>query len=147
MKIIDVREPAEHATGTLPGAILAPLGTIRDAAKQWPKDQPLLMVCRSGRRAQKAADELRAMGFDCVSVLEGGMEAIQPKEPSRKVWSLERQVRFVAGSIVFVSTLLGMTVEPGFLWVSLAIGGGLTFAALTDTCAMGMMLMKLPWNR
>jgi hypothetical protein len=40
-----------------------------------------------------------------------------------------------------------MTVEPGFLWVSLAIGGGLTFAALTDTCAMGMMLMKLPWNR
>lgn len=146
MKIVDVREPAEHATGTLPGAVLAPLGTIREACRDWPKDQPLLMVCRTGRRAQKAAEELRAMGFECVSVLEGGMEALKPKD-APKAWALERQVRLVAGALVFVGSLLGLTVSPWFFGIPLFVGGGLAFAALTDTCAMGMLLMKMPWNR
>jgi rhodanese-related sulfurtransferase len=146
MQIVDVREPAEHATGTLPGAVLAPLGSIQEAAQGWPKDQPLLMVCRSGRRAQKAADELRAMGFECVSVLEGGMEGLKPKEAPR-AWALERQVRLVAGSLVFAGSLLGLTLSPWFFGVPLFVGGGLAFAALTDTCAMGMLLMKMPWNR
>lgn len=33
------------------------------------------------------------------------------------------------------------------VWVAAAIGGGLTVAALSNTCAMGMMLSKLPYNR
>lgn len=146
MTIVDVREPHEHATGCLPGAILAPLGTIREAAKDWPKDQPLLMVCRSGRRAQKAADELRAMGFQCVSVLEGGMEGLKPKDGS-KVWDIERQVRLVAGALVFTGSVLGLTVSPWWFGIPLFVGGGLAFAALTNTCAMGMLLMQMPWNR
>lgn len=86
------------------------------------------------------------MGFECVSVLEGGMEALKPKD-APKAWALERQVRLVAGALVFVGSLLGLTVSPWFFGIPLFVGGGLAFAALTDTCAMGMLLMKMPWNR
>lgn len=146
MKIVDVREPAEHAAGCLPGAVLAPLGTIQEACRNWPKNQPLLMVCRTGRRARKAADELRALGFECVSVLEGGMEGLKVKD-APKVWALERQVRFAAGTMAFLGTLAGLTISPWLFGLPLFVGGGLAVAAMTDTCAMGMLLMKLPWNR
>jgi rhodanese-related sulfurtransferase len=146
MKIVDVREPAEHATGTLPGAVLAPLSTIREACRDWPKDQPLLMVCRTGRRAQKAAEELQAMGFECVSVLPGGIEALGGAKTAG-AWSIERQVRLAAGAMVFAGTVLGLTVSPWLFGIPLFVGGGLAVAALTDTCAMGMLLMKMPWNR
>ena len=61
-------------------------------------------------------------------------------------WDLERQVRLVAGSIVLTS-ILGSIAAPKLKWLAAAIGGGLTFAALTNTCAMGMLLSKLPYNR
>jgi len=38
-------------------------------------------------------------------------------------------------------------VVPGAKWVAFAIGAGLAFAALTNTCAMGMLLARLPYNR
>jgi hypothetical protein len=47
----------------------------------------------------------------------------------------------VAGSV------LASTVAPRAKWLAGAVGGGLTFAALSDTCAMGMLLSKLPHNR
>jgi hypothetical protein len=37
-------------------------------------------------------------------------------------------------------------VFPKLKWLAAAIGGGLTFAAVTDTCAMGNALSKLPYN-
>nr|WP_257907788.1 hypothetical protein [Janibacter limosus] len=43
--------------------------------------------------------------------------------------------------------MLASTVLPAAKWVSAGIGAGLTGAALTDTCAMGMMLSRLPHNR
>ena len=63
------------------------------------------------------------------------------------VMSLERQVRIAAGAIVLAGALLAQFVNPGFLWVSGFVGAGLIFAGLTDTCAMGMMIAKLPWNQ
>jgi hypothetical protein len=61
-------------------------------------------------------------------------------------WDLERQVRLVAGSIVALSVLASIFV-PGFKWVALFIGSGLVFAAVSNTCMMGMLLAKLPYNR
>ncbi|PRC50129.1 sulfurtransferase, partial [Mycobacterium sp. ITM-2017-0098] len=50
------------------------------------------------------------------------------------------------GSIVLTS-ILGSLAAPKLKWVAGAIGGGLTVAALSNTCAMGMALSKLPYNR
>ncbi|NJK88736.1 MAG: MBL fold metallo-hydrolase [Myxococcales bacterium] len=74
-RIIDVREPDEFGgeLGHLDGAELVPLAGLLDAARDWPRDKPLLIVCRSGRRSARAAQSLASMGFWDVTNLEGGM--------------------------------------------------------------------------
>jgi hypothetical protein len=61
--------------------------------------------------------------------------------------SLERQVRIVAGSLVVLGTGLGALVSSWFLVLSGFVGMGLVFAGITDSCAMGMLLARMPWNR
>jgi hypothetical protein len=61
--------------------------------------------------------------------------------------SLERQVRIAAGSIVLIGTLMGAFVHPAFLGLSAFVGAGLVFAGITDTCGMGMLLARMPWNQ
>ena len=74
-RVIDVRQPEEFAgeLGRLPGAELVPLATIQERARQWSKDEALLVVCRSGARSAQAAGILAQMGFGRVINLEGGM--------------------------------------------------------------------------
>jgi hypothetical protein len=64
-----------------------------------------------------------------------------------KMISLERQVRIAAGSIVLVGAILALLVDPLFVLVSGFVGAGLVFAGITDTCGMGLMLARMPWNQ
>ena len=61
--------------------------------------------------------------------------------------SLERQVRIAAGSLVLLGAALGFFVHPYWLALSAFVGAGLLFAGITDTCGMGMLLAKMPWNQ
>jgi hypothetical protein len=61
-------------------------------------------------------------------------------------WELERQVRLVAGSLV-VSSVVGSVAVPRLIWLAAAVGAGLTYGAVTNTCAMATALSKLPYNR
>src|SRR5271157_3127554 len=70
-----------------------------------------------------------------------------PVVRGKKTVSLERQVRIAAGSLVVLGTGLGAFVHPGFLALSAFVGAGLVFAGITDTCGMGMLLARMPWNR
>ena len=72
--LVDVREPREYVQGHLPGAQLIPLGTLLDGRATLPRDQPVVTVCRSGRRSARAAALLRTQGID-ASVLRGGVLA------------------------------------------------------------------------
>ena len=56
-------------------------------------------------------------------------------------------MRIAAGSLVVLGTALGAFVHPAFLGLSAFVGAGLVFAGVTDTCGMGMMLARMPWNR
>jgi predicted branched-subunit amino acid permease len=86
-----------------------------------------------------------------VLVVEGGTdlwnEQKLPVEKGTAVMSLERQVRITAGSLVFIGTLAGLFANRAFLVLPAFVGAGLVFAGITDTCAMGMLLAKMPWNR
>lgn len=110
----------------------------------------MVLVCRSGQRAAQAEETLRRAGLSNVHILTGGIIAWQAggfavKRGAQK-WDLERQVRLAAGLIVALSVLASLVVT-GAQWVAFAIGVGLTFAAVTNTCAMGMLLARLPYNR
>ena len=61
-------------------------------------------------------------------------------------WALERQVRFVAGLLILLGLALSH-VWPLAIVLAWFVPLGLIVAALTDSCMMGMLLAKLPWNR
>ncbi|NMO22292.1 rhodanese-like domain-containing protein [Pyxidicoccus fallax] len=75
--MVDVREPSEFdgLLGHIDGARLVPLATVKEAAIDWPHDEEVLLVCRSGARSAKAAVQLVARGFTRVMNLRGGMLA------------------------------------------------------------------------
>ncbi|MEU9831824.1 rhodanese-like domain-containing protein [Streptosporangium sp. NPDC048047] len=151
-RLIDVRTPGEFETAHIPGSYNVPLDLLREhrAELRAHLDEQVVLICRSGQRATQAEQALATAGLPGLRVLTGGITAWQaagaPIASGRPRWDLERQVRLVAGSIVLGSVLVS-TVFPPAKWLAAAIGGGLTFAALSGTCAMGMMLAKLPYNR
>ncbi|MGA5545253.1 rhodanese-like domain-containing protein [Mycobacterium sp. NPDC051198] len=151
-RLIDVRTPAEFETAHIPGAYNVPLDLLQEHRDEIAQhlDENVVLICRSGQRAGTAGQTLRDAGLPNVSILDGGMTAWQTQgfgvRRGAQRWDLERQVRLVAGSIV-LSSVLGSIAAPKLKWLAAGIGAGLTTAALTNTCAMGMMLAKLPYNR
>lgn len=71
--LIDVREPSEYASGRPPGARSIPLRTILEVAETLPRDRPIYLVSRSGRRSTRAMRLLLGLGFERVFNLKGGM--------------------------------------------------------------------------
>lgn len=151
-RVLDVRTPGEFESAHIAGAYNVPLDLLREHRDEIVKhlDEDVVLVCRSGQRATQAEETLRAAGLSNVHILEGGISAWQTKgfavNRGAARWDLERQVRLVAGSLV-LSSVLASVAAPRLKWVAGAVGGGLTFAALSNTCAMGMLLSKLPYNR
>ena len=70
-----------------------------------------------------------------------------PVVRGKKTILLERQVRIAAGFLVLVGAVLALVVHPYFVGLSAFVGAGLMFAGITDSCGMGMLLAKMPWNR
>lgn len=151
-RVLDVRTPGEFETAHIAGAYNVPLDLLREHRDEIIKhlDDEIVLVCRSGQRAAQAEESLRNAGLANVHILDGGIVAWESAgfavNRGTQRWDLERQVRLVAGSIVLTS-ILGSLAAPKLKWVAGAVGGGLTFAALSNTCAMGMLLSKLPYNR
>lgn len=71
--VVDVREPAETATGHIRGAKLIPLGDLGSRWQELDPDQEVVMVCQSGRRSSLAAKALVSQGFTKVYNMTGGM--------------------------------------------------------------------------
>jgi rhodanese-related sulfurtransferase len=152
--LMDVRTPREYRDTHVPGAVLEPLDSLDAArlARRFSQERPLYVLCQSGTRARHAIDRLEKAGVRRCVLVEGGtvgwVQAGLPTEgrPGANI-SLERQVRIVAGALVLAGTLLGVFSSYLFLGLPAFVGGGLLFAGLTDTCGMGMLLARMPWNR
>jgi rhodanese-related sulfurtransferase len=153
--VLDVRTPVEFYEVHVAQARNLPLDQLRPAifgSGEVRKDKPIYLLCRSGARAQKAAEKLLHYGFENPVVVEDGTQAwIDAALPvvrgTAKVISLERQVRIVAGSLVVIGVLLGWLVNRGFFGLAAFVGAGLVFAGISDFCGMGLLLAKLPWNQ
>jgi rhodanese-related sulfurtransferase len=155
IKLIDVRTPVEFREVHIDIARNVPLDRLDPAAlmqsRNGSKDEPLYLICRSGSRGRQACEKFLAAGFTNVINVEGGtlacVECGLPVVRGKKMISLERQVRIAAGLLVLIGALLGWFVHPAFIGLSAFVGAGLVFAGVTDTCGMGMMLARMPWNQ
>ena len=149
--LIDVRTPAEYGSIHADGAVNHPMDSLEIDEIPFSKDQEIHVICQSGGRSMKVSQKLEAAGFTNVVDVEGGTSAWHaaglPVDEGKKVMSLERQVRIAAGSLVVIGAAVGQFVHPGGFGLSAFIGAGLVFAGVTDTCGMGMMIAKMPWNR
>jgi rhodanese-related sulfurtransferase len=150
--LVDVREPAEYASEHLANSVLVPLSKFEPERIPFAENKKLVLYCRSGNRSAQAAQKLFAAGFEEVTHLGGGIEDWKqeglPTIVNRNApLSLMRQVQIVAGSLVLTGTVLGAFVSPWFLILSGFVGGGLLLAGITNTCALAMLLAKLPFNQ
>ncbi len=150
--LLDVRTPLEYREIHATGAELVPLDRLDPATFQGrDPGRRLAVLCKSGGRAKQACDRLAAAGIPGLILVEGGTTAWAaaglPVEHGKKGMSLERQVRITAGALVFTGVVLGLLVNPYFFALSGFMGAGLMFAGITDTCAMGMLMAKMPWNQ
>jgi len=150
-RLIDVREYPEYANGHLESSELVPLGTLDRASDGWDRTASLTLVCRSGRRAEEAREILARKGFKALTVLHGGVQGwIDSGKPlvvaAKKPWSMERQVRVAAGSLVLAFFGLGLLTSKKFFAGAALVGAGLVFAGVSDTCMMASLLGRMPWN-
>ncbi|MEX0669623.1 MAG: rhodanese-like domain-containing protein [Pirellulales bacterium] len=155
--LIDVRTPAEFGEVHVDFAHNIPLDRLdpQEVASLFGTG-PVYFICRSGTRSQKACEKLQAAGIKEVISVEGGTVACEaagvPVVRGQKVMSLERQVRIAAGALVAVGAALA-AFGPDLIWQRIGaglagfIGCGLVFAGLTDTCGMGMLIARMPWNQ
>ena len=153
--LIDVRTPMEFYEVHAVGSLNAPLDTLNPemimASRGERAKDPLYVICRSGGRSAQACSAFVKAGFDNVINVDGGTLAwvaagLPTNRGTKKMISLERQVRICAGIIIVIGTILA-TFSLWFLVIPGFMGAGLTFAGLSNTCGMGMILAKMPWNK
>lgn len=150
--VLDVRTPGEYQAASIADSAHLPLDQLPAHSPRLAGQlaQPVALVCGSGKRAQKAAELLVKDGARDLLVLDGGITAWRaaghPVQQGQGKWELERQVRLVAGSLVLGGILASLRI-PNARFLSGAVGAGLSFAAVSNTCAMGKALLKLPYNK
>ena len=154
IELIDVRTPVEFREVHVDFARNVPLDQLNAAhiaAGRNGLSEPLYVICRSGNRAKQACEKFVAAGDTNVVNVEGGTLAWEqaglPVTRGKKAISLERQVRIAAGLLVLTGAVLGYFVNLNWIGLSAFVGAGLAFAGITDTCAMGMLLARMPWNQ
>lgn len=154
LRILDVRTPGEFAESHIVGSYNVPLPDLDEHRAELTSGDtgPVVLVCRSGKRAETAEAQLLEAGLDGIHVLAGGVlewersgrDLTRTEGPAP--WALERQIRLVAGGVVAASIAASIA-WPAARYVAGAVGAGLVVAAVTDTCVMGMLLARLPYNR
>jgi rhodanese-related sulfurtransferase len=149
----DVRSRPEFDSVHIPGSLNVPLNLLEEHAETLAArlaQRQVVLVCQSGTRAARAQQRLAEVGVEASQVLNGGISgyigAGSQVSRGRVRWSLERQVRLVAGTLVLGGLAAGLRLPRARL-LSAGIGAGLTVSALTDTCTMGRILSALPYNR
>ena len=154
--LIDVRTPVEYREVHVEFARNVPLDQLDPAAlmqaRNGSANEPLYVICRSGSRGQQACEKFVKAGFSNVVNIEGGtlacVEAGLPVVRGKEAMSLERQVRIASGFIVLAGAVASMVTGNVYLaGIPAFVGAGLMFAGITDSCAMGMVISKMPWNQ
>lgn len=151
--VIDVREPAEHASSKLEGAVLLPLGTIHaDALKPY-QHQKIVLQCQTGSRSFNACQQFQKLHPELkLYTLEGGLNAwrvagLPVLQGQRVIIPLDRQVQLTIGTLLLILAGLGFVHNPLWFLGTAFMGAGLMVAGITGFCGLARIMAKMPWNQ
>lgn len=154
LEVIDVRTPVEYESVHVNVARNVPLDRLDPDAIQAARSdrarEPLYIVCRSGARGKQACERFLAAGYSNVINIDGGTLACEkagiPIIKGKRSMPINCQVQVIVGTLTMAGSVLSF-VHPAWVWVAAAMGAGLLFSGMTDSCVMGMFLARMPWNR
>lgn len=151
VNLIDVRSKNEYEACHIPGAVNIPLDSVnpQEIINKY-ENQDIYIVCQAGGRSAKACEMVASCNHEQVYNVVGGTGAWESAgfdvvKDSSKI-SIQRQVQMLAGGIVLLGALLSYSISREFILLSAFIGAGLLITGLTNTCGMGLLLAKMPWN-
>ena len=151
-RLIDVRTPAEFETLHIPGSYNVPLHLLQEHRTELARHlDDVVLVCRSGQRA--GARPNAAFPTPACPAYTSSTAASPPGRPPGHRSTTAGPAGTSNGRYAWspaawcCSAILGSLLLPGLQWLAAAIGAGLATAALTNTCLMGMLLAKLPYNQ
>ena len=151
-RLIDVRTGPEFDAFHIPGAVNLPLDEFSlHVARLAAMPGTIALTCHSGKRAEQARQLLASCQKTDVVMVSGGTDGWRQAGGTvvegKPAMSIERQVRIAAGALAATGGAAALFADPLFAALPLAVGAGLVFAGLTDTCMMGMLLARMQWNR
>lgn len=134
VRVVDVREASERfgPLGAIPWGTHVPLDQLLEAAARWDPDEPIVLVCRSGRRTARGVRMLEDIGFSRVASLAGGMliwrahhdgDASYPltsRPPMRETEATPPESAHVAGPLDRAAVLSALRDESQVRWVKAA---------------------------
>lgn len=148
--VIDVRSPMEYEAEHVDSSVNIPLSELGNKIGGLDRTTPIYLMCRSGKRAEMAAAQLKSAGIDGI-VITGGIIAWRasgyPVQTGKKCLPLENQVQIIVGSIILGSSFLALKGAGAFLSLSALCGAGLLYTGLTGNCILAKVLDKAPWNQ
>lgn len=153
LMVIDVRTPAEFESLHIRGAYNVPLAMLAEHTGELAVRFPagVVLVCQSGARAEEARERLTSAGLTTAHVLAGGTAAYEAAGGDvvrgRKRWEMNRQVRMAAGSLVLGGFIGSRTIARPVGYLSAAVGTGLIYSAVSNSCFMAQALARMPWNK
>lgn len=153
--LVDVREPAEHASSHIPQATLMPLSRIKSESLASPphRSRKLIVHCQAGGRSAQVARQWTAQGDMEVYSMTGGINEWKSaglpvaQSTQRPRLDVQRQLQITIGLGVLTGVTLGAFVSPWFLVLAGVFGAGLTLAGITGLCPLAMLIAKMPWNQ
>jgi rhodanese-related sulfurtransferase len=154
--LVDVRTPAEFTECHVRGAKLAPLDGL-DVRKigellKPTESEPIYLLCKSGNRAGRAAEQFRAAGIPAVTVVSGGTEGcvaagVPVERGTKATMHMDGQVRVGLGVFLLLLWVLARYVHYGFAYLIPLLGIALIVSGFTGFCGLAILLGKAPWNR
>jgi hypothetical protein len=141
------------------GALYAAKFMLKEDHPERTEECKNIFVSKAGSTRCKEIRKLRKLPcIGCVETIAKFIEDVSSKNTPGETcndmmlqnpWgiSLERQIRVIAGCLVVIGILAAWLVHRAFIGLSLFVGCGLIYAGITDNCMMGILLMKLPYNR
>ena len=148
--LVDVREPAEHRSRNIIQARSIPLGRID--ASQLPDGRRIVVHCLKGGRGTSACEKLlrqnpRLEIYNLAGGIDAWVAAGLPVRTAGFALPLDRQVQLTIGVALLVASGLALFVSPLFVFVTGAMGLGLSIAGATGFCGLARFMAHAPWNK